>query len=62
MIDQISDQNILIVTEEDLIDAGASISFELVDSKLNFKISRSKTDDKGLKVSSALAALGTVVG
>ena len=62
MIGAIQDDNILIVTEEDLIANGASISFELVGSKLNFKISKRGTDDKGLKVSSSLAALGTVVG
>jgi len=61
MINAIKDQSILVVTEEDLVSIGASISFELIGSKLNFKISKSKTDSKGLKVSSSLAALGTVV-
>lgn len=62
IISALKDQNILVVTEDDLIAEGASISFELIDSKLNFKISKSKTEDKGLKVSSSLLALGTVVG
>jgi len=62
LITALEDQRILVVTEEDLIADGASISFELVGSKLNFIINKSKTDQQGLKVSSSLLALGTVIG
>jgi hypothetical protein len=44
-----------------MVKEGASISFELVESKLNFKINKSNTEEKGLKVSSSLLALGTVI-
>jgi hypothetical protein len=61
-LSQISEPNILIVTEEDLIAEGASISFEMKNSKLNFIINKKKTEESGLKVSSALLSMGTVIG
>ena len=61
MISQVDEPNILLVTEEDLISEGASISFELKDSKLNFIINKQKTEEKGLKISSSLLAMGTVI-
>jgi len=61
LITQLSGDQILVVTEEDLVNEGASISFELVGSKLNFKINKSNAEEKGLKISSSLLALGTVI-
>ena len=61
LISQLSGPQILVVTEEDMVKEGASISFELIESKLNFKINKSNTEEKGLKVSSSLMALGTVM-
>jgi hypothetical protein len=61
LINQLSGQQILVVTEEDLVSEGASISFELVGAKLNFKINKTTTEEKGLKISSSLLALGTVI-
>lgn len=61
LINALSGPQILVVTEEDLVTEGASISFELIESKLNFKINKSNTEEKGLKVSSSLLALGTVI-
>lgn len=51
----------LFVTEDDLIDLGANISFTLKGDRLNFKISKNKCEANGLKVSSSLLSLGTVV-
>jgi len=51
----------LFVTEDDLIDSGANISFMLKGNRLNFKISKDKCEANGLKVSSSLLSLGTVV-
>lgn len=61
-LSQIDGLNILIVTEEDMIAEGASISFEMKNSKLNFIINKQKTDESGLKVSSSLMSMGTVIG
>lgn len=61
LIEELNGHQILVVTEEDLVNEGASISFELVGSKLNFKINKDNTDQKGLKISSSLLALGTVI-
>lgn len=61
LIRAIDAPQILVVTEEDLVNEGASISFELIDSKLNFKINKNGTEEKGLKISSSLLALGTVI-
>jgi hypothetical protein len=60
-LNQAGRPNLLIVTEEDHIASGASISFEVVDSKLGFIINKQKTDASGLKVSSSLMSLGKVV-
>ncbi len=61
VLNQASRPNLLIVTEEDHIAEGASISFEVTDSKLGFIINKQKTDASGLKVSSSLMSLGKVV-
>jgi hypothetical protein len=60
LLSEASQPNMLIVTEENMISEGASISFEMKDSKLNFIINKQKIEENGLKVSSALMAMGTV--
>ena len=51
----------LLVTEDDLVDFGAAISFVYEQSKIRFKISRSKIEQVGLKVSKSLVSLGISV-
>jgi len=53
--------NILLVTEDDLMDAGAAISFIYEHSKMKFKISKSEIEKVGLKVSSSLVSIGISV-
>ena len=53
--------NTLLVTEDDLINQGAAISFVLINSKLKFKINKIKVEQAGLKVSSTLLAVGIAV-
>lgn len=62
LLSGLRDKHVLVVTEDNLIDQGASISFKQVGAKLNFIISKSHTEAKGLKVSGSLMALATVVG
>ena len=61
LIEATDPNNKLIVTEEDMVEFGAQISFFLKEDRLNFKISKDKCESSGLKVSSALLTLGTVV-
>jgi len=61
LIDNSNPKGKLFVTEDDLIKNGASISFVIQNSKLRFKINKSKIDDAGLKISSSLLSLGIVV-
>ncbi len=60
-INQMNISNTLLVTEDDLINKGAAISFVLIDSKLKFKINKAKVEQAGLKVSSSLLAVGIAV-
>lgn len=53
--------NILLVTEDDLMEDGAAISFIYDQEKMKFKISRSKIEEVGLKVSSSLISMGISV-
>jgi hypothetical protein len=53
--------NVLLVTEDDMIGDGADISFIIASNKLNFKISKTNIESKGLKVSGALLSLGQAV-
>lgn len=53
--------NVLLVTEDDMISDGADISFIIASNKLNFKISKTNIESKGLKVSGALLSLGQAV-
>jgi hypothetical protein len=57
-ISQCDFTNTLLVTEEDFMDQGASISFVLVNSKLSFKINKARLEESGLKVSNSLLSLG----
>ena len=61
LIESVDPKNKLIVTEEDMLEFGAQISFYLKESRLNFMISKDKCEANGLKVSSALLTLGTIV-
>jgi hypothetical protein len=60
-INQMDISNTLLVTEDDLIKKGAAISFVLINSKLKFKINKTKVEQAGLKVSSTLLAVGIPV-
>ncbi len=53
--------NTLIVTEDDLVSDGAAISFVFLDQKMNFKISKDKIEQSGMKVSSSLLSIGIPV-
>ncbi len=51
----------LLVTEDDLMDKGAAISFVFEQSKMKFKISKTKIEAAGLKVSSSLISMGIAI-
>lgn len=53
--------NTLLVTEDDLMNNGAAISFVFEQSKMKFKISKTKIEQVGLKVSSSLLSIGISV-
>lgn len=53
--------NTLLVTEDDLMNDGAAISFVFEQSKMKFKISKAKIEQVGLKVSSTLISIGIPV-
>ncbi|MCK5468082.1 MAG: DUF4154 domain-containing protein, partial [Cyclobacteriaceae bacterium] len=53
--------NTLLVTEDDLMNDGAAISFVFEQSKMKFKISRTKIEQVGLKVSGSLISMGIPV-
>lgn len=53
--------NTLLVTEDDLMNDGAAISFVYDQSKMKFKISKAKIEQVGLKVSSTLISIGISV-
>ncbi len=53
--------NTLLVTEEDMMNKGAAISFVFEQSKMKFKISKEKIEQAGLKVSSSLISIGIPV-
>ncbi len=60
-IDASNLSNTLLVTEDDLMNDGAAISFVFEQSKMNFKISKTKIEQVGLKVSSSLISIGIPV-
>jgi hypothetical protein len=53
--------NTLLVTEDDMVGDGAAISFVYEEQKMNFKISKDKIEQAGLKVSSSLMSIGIPV-
>ena len=53
--------NTLVVTEDDMMDDGAAISFVFEQSNMKFKISKAKIEQSGLKVSSSLLSMGIAV-
>lgn len=57
----ISGKNILLVTEDDLIKKGASISFIIDDDKLRFKLSKSVLLKSGLEASEGLLRLAILM-
>lgn len=61
MINGATMDNTLLVTEDDLVDAGAAISFVFQQSRMNFKISKEKIEQSGLKVSNSLISIGIPV-
>ena len=61
LIGAVNPQNTLVVTEDDLMGDGAAISFVFVQQKMNFKISKEKIEQSGLKVSSSLISIGIPV-
>lgn len=61
LIGSVNPQNTLVVTEDDLMGDGAAISFVFVQQKMNFKISKEKIEQSGLKVSSSLISIGIPV-
>ena len=61
LIDGADLSNTLLVTEDDMVNSGAAISFFYEQSKMKFKISREKIEQVGLKVSSSLISMGQSV-
>ena len=61
LIDASDLSNTLLVTEDDLMNDGAAISFVFEQSKMKFKISKTKIEQVGLKVSSSLISIGIPV-
>ena len=53
--------NILFVSEDNLIGDGFPISFKITGEKLGFIVSKKNLDSSGLKMSSALLSLAEVV-
>lgn len=60
-IDNSNFSDTLLVTEDDMINDGAAISFVYEQSKMKFKISKAKIEEVGLKVSSSLVSIGIAV-
>jgi hypothetical protein len=57
LISSLNNKEVLLVTEEDLLDKGAGISFVTVDEKLRFKINQDVLAKGGLQVSGGLLSL-----
>ncbi len=53
--------NTLLVTEADMMNKSAAISFVYEQSKMKFKISKEKIEQAGMKVSSSLMSIGISV-
>ena len=61
LINAVQEKGVLVVSEEDMADKGASISFLLVESKLRFKINAQTIKKSGLQVSSSLLSLAVTM-
>lgn len=61
LFEEANKSDILFVSEDDLTENGIQISFILKGGKLGFKISKSNVESAGLKVSSSLLSLATVI-
>lgn len=57
VISTIGNKDVLVVTENDLSDKGAAISFLTVDEKLRFKINQDVLNKGGMQVSGGLLSL-----
>jgi hypothetical protein len=58
---KIKGKNILLVTQEDLAEQGACISFFMQNGKLKFKLNQAALRDSGLKTSENLLTFATVI-
>lgn len=58
---KIKGKNILLVTQEDLAEKGACISFFMQKGKLKFKLNQAALRDSGLKASENLLTFATVI-
>ena len=61
LVSQVSKSGVLIVTEEDLANQGAPVSFVIDGSKLRFKINKLALEQTGLQASSSLLSLAIIV-
>jgi hypothetical protein len=57
LLSSITNKEVLLVTEDDLSEKGAAISFLTVDEKLRFKINQDALSKNGLQVSGGLLSL-----
>lgn len=57
LISAIGNKNVLVITENDLVEKGAGISFLFVDDKIRFKLNQSVLSKHGLQVSYGLVTL-----
>ncbi|HYG39482.1 MAG TPA: YfiR family protein [Cytophagales bacterium] len=57
VISTINSKDVLVVTENDLSDEGAGISFVTIEAKLRFKINQDALNKGGLQVSGGLVSL-----
>lgn len=61
LFEDVDKTNTLFVSEDDFIAEGFPISFYILESKLAFKVSKKNLDASGLKISTSLLSLATVV-
>jgi hypothetical protein len=61
LLASLSGKSVLIVTEEDLLKKGASISFVIEEDKLRFKVKKSALADAGLVASEGLLKLAILL-
>jgi hypothetical protein len=61
LITSLEGKNILLVTEDDLVRKGATVSFVVEDDKLKFKVKKTLLDKAGLVASEGLLKLAIVM-